>query len=170
MVGLAIKAIYKCEPLQLQRIRRGTYRPQPAKWIEIPKEDGSKRPLAIACLEDTCYWGKTRKGYWRLKYKSRRDRFSVKLKEIRHYLRENLTAKDTLTVLKTVKQVVQGWINYHGILDNQRRVTAFIEISRRDLLGWFNRRGGKKPMTWQKLVKVLKAINFPQNWKTVSMF
>jgi hypothetical protein len=66
--------------------------------------------------------------------------------------------------------VVQGWINYHGISDNQRRVTAFIEISRRELLGWFNRRGGKKPMTWKKLVKVLKAINFPQNWKTVSMF
>ncbi|MDF2866904.1 MAG: hypothetical protein K0S11_374 [Gammaproteobacteria bacterium] len=84
-MGLAIKAIYKCEPLQLQRIRRGTYRQQPAKWIEIPKEDGSKRPLAIACLEDTCYW--------RLKYKSQRDCFSVKLKEIRHYLRENLTAK-----------------------------------------------------------------------------
>ncbi|KTD32719.1 reverse transcriptase (RNA-directed DNA polymerase) [Legionella nautarum] len=36
----------------LARIRKGTYNPQPAKWIEIPKEDGSKRPLAIACLED----------------------------------------------------------------------------------------------------------------------
>lgn len=47
------------EPLEvnlkqlLPRIRRGTYRPQPAKWVEIPKEDGSERPLAIiACLED----------------------------------------------------------------------------------------------------------------------
>ena len=36
----------------LQRIRRGTYRSQPARIVEIPKEDGSTRPLAIACLED----------------------------------------------------------------------------------------------------------------------
>jgi RNA-directed DNA polymerase len=36
----------------LQRIRRETYRSQPAKLVEIPKEDGSKRPLAISCLED----------------------------------------------------------------------------------------------------------------------
>ena len=31
----------------LQRLRRGTYCPNPAKITEIPKEDGSSRPLAI---------------------------------------------------------------------------------------------------------------------------
>jgi retron-type reverse transcriptase len=36
----------------LTKIRRGTYRPQPARLVEIPKEDGSSRPLAISCLED----------------------------------------------------------------------------------------------------------------------
>ncbi|EDF6155094.1 group II intron reverse transcriptase/maturase, partial [Salmonella enterica subsp. enterica serovar Give] len=36
----------------LQRIRRGTYRPKPARITEILKEDGSKRPLAISCVED----------------------------------------------------------------------------------------------------------------------
>jgi retron-type reverse transcriptase len=36
----------------LKRIHRGTYKPKPARITEIPKEDGSKRPLAISCLED----------------------------------------------------------------------------------------------------------------------
>ena len=31
----------------LQKIRRGTYKPRPARICEIPKEDGSTRPLAI---------------------------------------------------------------------------------------------------------------------------
>ncbi len=34
------------------RIRRGTYHPQAARITEIPKEDGSKRPLALSCIED----------------------------------------------------------------------------------------------------------------------
>ncbi len=36
----------------VKRIRRGTYHPKPARITEIPKEDGSKRPLAISCVED----------------------------------------------------------------------------------------------------------------------
>src|SRR5258708_29427163 len=36
----------------IKRIRRGTYQPKPARITEIPKEDGSTRPLAISCFED----------------------------------------------------------------------------------------------------------------------
>src|SRR5208283_2123376 len=51
------KAIYGVkleENLQdlLARIRRNAYKPQASKLVEIPKEDGSTRPLAIACFED----------------------------------------------------------------------------------------------------------------------
>lgn len=36
----------------LIRIRNGSYYPMPTKVVEIPKNDGTKRPLAIACIED----------------------------------------------------------------------------------------------------------------------
>ena len=36
----------------MQKIRRGTYKPKPARITQIPKEDGSFRPLAISCFED----------------------------------------------------------------------------------------------------------------------
>jgi RNA-directed DNA polymerase len=36
----------------IKRIRRGQYQPQPATMVDIPKEDGSTRPLAISCFED----------------------------------------------------------------------------------------------------------------------
>lgn len=36
----------------LRKIRRGAYKPQASRMVEIPKEDGSTRPLAISCFED----------------------------------------------------------------------------------------------------------------------
>jgi RNA-directed DNA polymerase len=36
----------------LFKIRRGSYHPQAARIVEIPKVNGEKRPLAISCFED----------------------------------------------------------------------------------------------------------------------
>jgi RNA-directed DNA polymerase len=116
----------------------------------------------------TCHWGKTRNGYWRLKYTSRRDRFTTKLKGIREYLKENLNTKDTKGTLRVVIRVVKGWVNYHAISDNQRRVGSFLEESRRAIYRWFNRRGSKK-MSWQNCRRLLKAIDFPLSYKIKSM-
>jgi RNA-directed DNA polymerase len=119
----------------------------------------------------TCYWGKSRYGTtWRLKYTTRKDRFSKKLKGLREYLRSQLNKRNKTQVLIKVIRVIKGWINYHGISDNERRVRSFIYQSRREMYVWFNRMGGKRKMNWQRLKAVLKVVNFPEKWKTISMF
>ena len=39
----------------LARIRRHAYKPHASRIVEIPKEDGSTRPLAISCFEVTTH-------------------------------------------------------------------------------------------------------------------
>lgn len=129
-----------------------------------------KRLPAFNFLGFTCYWGKARKGFWRLKYTSRKDRFAAKLKGMKQFLRKNLNAESTDIVLKTVIKVVRGWVNYHGVSDNNRRVDQFLERTKWQILRWLNRRGRKRPLTWDKLLLILKALNFPTKWKTISMF
>jgi RNA-directed DNA polymerase len=131
----------------------------------------NKKIKSYNFLGFTCYWGKSRFGTtWRLKYTTRKDRFTEKLKGLRKYLRCQLSKRNKIQVLSNVIRVVKGWINYHGISDNQRRVRSFIHQNRRAIYEWFNRMGGKRKMNWERLMVILQKVNFPDKWKTISMF
>ncbi|KJV70279.1 reverse transcriptase [Orientia tsutsugamushi] len=130
-----------------------------------------KKIASYNFLGFTCYWGKSRFGTtWRLKYTSRRDRFTEKLKGLRKYLRGQLNTQDKTQTLSQVIRVIRGWINYHGISDNKRRVSSFINQSKRAIYNWFNRMGGKRKVNWKRLTEILKRINFPKIGKIISMF
>lgn len=117
-----------------------------------------------------CYWGKAKKGFWRLKYASRGDRFRATLNRFKTFLVENRNTENTNRFLKRVIKAVKGWINYHAISDNGGCVWTFINRCKRILFKWFNRRGGKRRMNWERFTNILKEINFPETWKTKSMF
>ncbi len=107
-----------------------------SKAAKRADEKGERLPT-YKFLGFLCYWGRSRSGFWRLKYKSRSDRLIAKLKGLKDYLKRSLNQK-TDYVLRKVKQVVQGWVNYHAISDNQRQVSGFIYQSERILLKWIN--------------------------------
>jgi group II intron reverse transcriptase/maturase len=133
-------------------------------------EEKGERLQTYKFLGFVCYWGKNRDGRsWRLKFKSRGDRFTVKLKGLREYLKKSLSQDTEATILR-VKRVAVGWVNYHAISDNQRRVNAFLRESAKATLNWINRKGGKRRMYWAEFKKLLAKTEFPQSFKTKSMF
>ena len=56
------------------------------------------------------YRGKAQKGFWRLKFTGRKDRFATKIRSMKKYLRGNLNTENTFGVIKSVIQVVTGWV------------------------------------------------------------
>lgn len=127
-----------------------------------------KRLPTYTFLGFTCYWGQSRNGQWRLKYRSRSDRFAGKFKGLREYLRTCLS-EETVKTLERVKKIVRGWINYHAISDNQRRVGSFILQSKRIVFCWINRKGGNRKIHWVKFAKLMQRINYPQTFKMTSL-
>ena len=67
-----------------------------------------KRIATFNFLGFTCYWGKSKNGYWRLKFTSRKDRFAAKLKGLRGFLKENLNTDDTMGTLERAASVIKG--------------------------------------------------------------
>lgn len=139
-----------------------------SKEAENADKRGERLPT-YKFLGFVCYWGKSRTGRWRLKFKSRADRFTGKLKGLRDYLKKSLSQETKLTI-RCVKRIVNGWINYHAISDNQRRVSSFIYNSERALFRWTNRKGGKRKMNWATFKALLREVNYPRSFKTTSMF
>ncbi|BAG39935.1 reverse transcriptase [Orientia tsutsugamushi str. Ikeda] len=67
-----------------------------------------KKIASYNFLGFTCYWSKSRFGTtWRLKYTSRRDRFTEKLKGLRKYLRGQLNTLDKTQTLSQVIRVIR---------------------------------------------------------------
>ena len=131
-------------------------------------EEGKRLPT-YNFLGFTCYWGLSRNGWlWRLKCKSRSDRFAAKLRGLRAYLRRNL-ATETQTVLRRVITIVRGWMNYHAISDNEKRVGGFVKESRKILLKWINRKGGRRKMNWKRFEFLLARVGYPKYRSTIGM-
>jgi hypothetical protein len=143
--------------------------PSGRKAAQRAAEAGTRMPTYMF-LGFTCYWGKAKKGFWRLKYTSRRDRFTATLKGLQAFLWKHLNTENTDELMRSVIRKVKGWINYHAISDNQRRVLSFLRLVKRIVFKWFNRRGGRRRIIWEKLLIRLNRVGFPKTFKTISMF
>lgn len=138
------------------------------KAAALANINGKRLPI-YKFLGFIVYWGLSRAGFWRLKFKSRADRFTAKLNELRKHLHERLN-QETQAVITGVIRVVKGWINYYAISDNQRSVHSFIWQTRRALFNWRNRKGGQRKLNWKSFANLLKVAKYPETFKTTSMF
>ncbi|MFY9656056.1 MAG: group II intron reverse transcriptase/maturase [Methylocystis sp.] len=131
--------------------------PEKTRLIEFGRHAAANRerrgigkPETFNFLGFTFICGKSRKGGFQLKRKSRGDRVRAKLKDIKEGLRKRMH-EPLARQGKWLGRVVAGWFNYHAVPTNSRALGAFrhhvVDLWRRAL----RRRSQKDLTTWPRI-------------------
>src|SRR3984957_10357054 len=137
-----------------------TLHPEKTRLIEFGryaadsrKRRGLGKPETFNFLGFTFISGKSRRGSFLVKRKSRRDRLRAKLQAIKQELRQRMH-QPIPQQGKWLKQVVAGYFRYHAVPTNSRALATFrAEVARR----WWrllNRRSQRGNPTWARITKL----------------
>jgi RNA-directed DNA polymerase len=117
------------------------------------KRRGFGKPETFDFLGFTFICGKSRRGKFLIKRKSRRDRMRAKLQAIKQELRRRMH-QPIPAQGKWLRQVVTGYFNYHAVPTNSPALIAFryfvTELWKRTL----RRRGQRDRTTWARIARL----------------
>ena len=117
----------------VRRVRRGLGKPETFKFLGF----------VFIC-------GRSRKGKFQLKRKSRRDRMRVKLREIKEELRERMH-QPIPEQGRWLAQVIRGFFAYHAVPTNGPALRALYYYVKRIWLRTLRRRSQKDRFSWQRM-------------------
>jgi RNA-directed DNA polymerase len=131
------------------------------------KERGLGKPETFNFLGFTFICGKSRRGKFLIKRKTRRDRMRAKLQAVKEQLRRRMH-QPIPTVGVWLGRVVKGYFNYHAVPTNYHALVAFRDETIRlwrHVLGRRSQGGGP---TWERMMKLadewLPKPGIPHPW------
>ena len=123
------------------------------KAEENRKRRGLGKPETFSFLGFTFICGKSRRGTFLIKRKSRRDRMRAKLQAIKQELRRRMH-QPIPAQGKWLAQVIRGYFNYHAVPTNRRAIASFRDEIAREWWRRLNRRGQRRPIVWERMKKL----------------
>jgi RNA-directed DNA polymerase len=134
--------------------------PDKTRLIEFGRHAANRRaqrglgkPESFTFLGFTHICAKSRRGYFLLKRKSRRDRMRAKLKAIKQGLQRRMH-RPIPAQGKWLGQVVNGWFNYHAVPTNSRALNAFRFFVTGLWRHTLRRRSQKDGITWERITRL----------------
>src|SRR2546422_1163367 len=95
------------------------------------KQRGLGKPETFNFLGFTFICGKSRRGKFLMRRKTRRDRMRAKLRMVKDKLRQHMHLPIPVQG-KWLRRVVTGYFNYHAVPTNSRALTLFwVEVTKR---------------------------------------
>ena len=133
--------------------------PEKTRLIEFGRHAvANRKRRGLGNPETFC--GKSRRGRFLIKRKSRRDRMRAKLKEIKQVLRRRMHQPIPMQG-KWLAQVVSGYFNYHAVPTNSRALTTFRDAIAKGWIRMLRRRSQRGALTWEQM-KVLADAWLPR--------
>lgn len=134
--------------------------PEKTKLVEV-NNGKSKDRQTFDFLGFTHYMGKSRKGKRILKRKTSKKKLRLSLTRVNVWIR-NSRHKPIRELIKALNRKLQGHYSYYGITFNGRSLMLYYHKVRRLLFKWINRKGGKKPINWEKYQRILNHYKLLQ--------
>jgi len=114
---------------------------------------GLGKPETFQFLGFVLICGRSRKGEFLLKRKTRRDRMRAKLEEIKEELRRRMH-QPIPDQGRWLAQVIRGYFAYHAVPTNFPALSAFRHHIRRLWLRTLRRRSQKDRLSWERITKL----------------
>ncbi len=110
----------------------------------------------------THYWARSRNGYWVVKLKTAKDRFTRAVRSIDHWCRDNrhLPIQDQH---KKLNEKLRGHYAYYGVTGNSAALARFLHEVGPRWRRWLNRRNNIRSMTWERFLIILRRYPLAPN-------
>jgi group II intron reverse transcriptase/maturase len=131
------------------------------RFAEENARKKGRKAATFDFLGFTHYCGKTRHGYFKVKRRTSRKKFTYKLKEFKVWLKANRSRLKKGELLQTALRKWQGHLNYYAITDNHKRCNAYGRQMVRMLFKWLNRQSQRRSYTWEQFNDVLRWLGWP---------
>jgi group II intron reverse transcriptase/maturase len=125
-------------------------------------ESPDDRPGTFNLLGFTHYWARSRNGYWVVKLKTAKDRFTRAVRSIDHWCRDNrhLPIQEQH---KKLNEKLRGHYAYYGVTGNSAALSRFLHEVGPRWRRWLNRRNNIRSMTWERLLVILRRYPLAPN-------
>jgi len=134
------------------------------------KAQGRRKPETFDFLGFTHYCSRSRNGRrFRMKRVTARKHFRAKLAALKEWLRSVRSRMKTRELWEAFCVKLRGHYAYYGVTDNSPGLARFAYAARRLLKKWFNRRGGRRQLTWEKFLLMEKRFPLPTPRITVNL-
>ncbi|NLI93638.1 MAG: group II intron reverse transcriptase/maturase [Peptococcaceae bacterium] len=119
------------------------------------KRRGGRKPETFDFLGLTHYCGRSRKGRFKLKWKTARKKLQAKVLAFTDWIKanRNLPLKD---IWDTANSKLRGHYNYYGVSDNWKGLLKYRRHIERILYTWLKRRSQRSKLTWPRFNQLLE--------------
>ena len=129
-----------------------------------------QRPPTFDFLGLAHYWGRSRKGYARLKRKTSKKRFRRALVDLKLWLRQVRSVCKLPEIWEAAGRKLRGHFNYFGVTDNSQALYRFEREAHNLLFKWLNRRSQRRSFTWESFLRYKARYPLPRPGRIVSLY